>query len=122
MEQLFITVTNGTNAHAHYGACPAALDALDTILGEPLKPQLPNVALAISVGSSRRRNMRSQSKATRQLAFPGFNQGKAVMEGDVRHNGVNSSRLNGLETGAELLDNVGVTPVKAPKKRNCIAA
>jgi hypothetical protein len=40
------------------------------------------------------------------------------MEGGVRHNGVNSSHLDGLETGAELLDDVVSMPVKTPKEKH----
>ena len=59
MEQLFITVTKGTNARARYGTHLVALDALDTILSEPLKRQLPEVALAIGIGSGLHWNMQS---------------------------------------------------------------
>ncbi len=59
MEPLFIAVTNWTNAHARHGTRPAALDALDTILGKPLKWRLPNVALAISLGHGRHWNTQS---------------------------------------------------------------
>ncbi len=40
------------------------------------------------------------------------------MEGGIRQDGVNRSRLDGLETGAELLNDVGIMPVKTSKEKH----
>ncbi len=119
MERFFITMTNWAKARAHHGTRPMALDPFEAILGEPLKGRLPNLALTVGVGSGHCRHALIGVGSTRvRLALFGINKLKSVLEHDVGNNGVDRRGLNGLEAGAELLDNVRIANMKGAKEKH----
>ncbi len=110
---------NRANARARHGTRPMALDPFEAILGEPLKGRLPNLALTVGVGSGHGRNALIGVGSTHaRLALFGINKLKFVLEHDVGNDGVDHCSLDGLEAGAELLDDVRIANMKDTKEKH----
>jgi hypothetical protein len=87
---------------------PAALDASSAVSGKSFERCMPDFPLEIHVGRGGGRDARQGSTGQR-LVLLGIHDGKAIMELNVSHDGVDSGHFNGLEASPKLVHNVRVT-------------
>ena len=110
----FITVANGTDTRARYGACPTALDTLNMILRQPLKWSLPHFTFLIGVCSSQG----SRRKPRPRRLFLGINYREAIMESDIGNNGVQCGRLDRLEARPILFKDGCIPTMEGVEKKH----